>query len=147
MKHGYRFLAIGLIALSFSGCAAIKAMPDPPRTPKEVQADPAYLVAPESLKAYLAETDPNKKKIMRDEIIDERMLEIDQQFNNYEMELWRQGVGLGIGTDWAQLAISGLTATVGGVATKAALGAVQAGIVGAKASLDKQTLWKRPCQH
>ena len=105
--------------------------------------DPAYLVEPATLKKYREENDPANKKIIRNEIIDERILEIDSQFGKYELALGQQGVGAGIGTDWVQLGLSAATATVGGEALKAALGAVSTGITGAKASFDKNAFFDK----
>lgn len=132
---------VGLAVLA--GCTAIRGMPEPPRPTNVAQSDPTYLVDPAVLKAYQGETDQEKKKVLRNEITDERVLEIDHQFHEYEMELWRQGVGTGIGTDWVQLAVAGATATVGGESLKAALGAVSTGLVGAKASFDKNAFMER----
>jgi hypothetical protein len=126
------------------GCAAaLKGYPEQPRPTTIAEQDPAYLVEPSSLSAYRNEQDPLTKKLLRNDIIDERVLEIDQRFEEYERDLWKQGIGAGVGTDWVQLALAGATATVGGAGVKAALGAVSAGIIGAKASFDKHALMEK----
>ncbi len=81
-----------------------------------------------------------EKKLYRNEIVDARMVEIDRRFAEFERELHKQGVGLGIGTDWLLLAITAATATIGAGSTKVAFGAISTGIVGAKASFDKHAL-------
>lgn len=135
------FLLLG--AASLAGCAALQGAPEAPRPTSVAVADPAYLVEPASLAKYNTETDLAKKKLIRNEIIDERVLEIDSQFGNFELALWQQGIGAGIGTDWIQLAISAATATVGGESVKSALGAVSTAITGAKASFDKNALFDK----
>jgi hypothetical protein len=130
--------------LILGGCAAaLKGYPEQPRRTTIAEQDPAYLVEPDTLKAYREEKDSLTKKLLRNEIIDERVLEIDQRFEEYERDLWKQGIGSGVGTDWVQLALAGATATVGGAGVKAALGAVSAGIIGAKASFDKHALMEK----
>jgi len=126
---------VALIALA--SCTALRGAPDMPRPRAQAQADAEYLVDPATLAKYSGENDLEKRRLLRNEIIDERMLEMDTQFEKFELTLWQQGVGAGIGTDWVQLAVSGATATAGGAATKSILGAVSAFITGAKASFDK----------
>jgi hypothetical protein len=135
------FLLLGAAALA--GCTALRGAPEAPRPTSVAQADPAYLVESASLAKYNTEPNLETKKLIRNEIIDERVLEIDSQFGNFELALWQQGVGTGTGTDWVQLAVSGATATVGGESVKAALGAVSTGIIGAKASFDKNAFFDK----
>jgi hypothetical protein len=128
----------------FAGCiAAVRGYPDPPRQSTAVPPDPDYLLGHAAIKAYHTETDLEKKKVLRNEIIDARLDELDRKFGEFERDLHIQGVGFGIGTDWLLLAVAGATATVGGASVKAALGAVSAGIVGARVSFDKQALFDR----
>ncbi len=133
-----------LLQILFAGCsAAIRGYPEPPRVSTAQHPDPDYLLGRDALNKYHNETDPVNKKILRNEIIDARMEEIDKKFGEFEMALHKQGVGYGIGTDWILLAIAGATATIGSKGTKAALGAVTTGIVGAKASFDKNALFDK----
>lgn len=143
MKKVLRYLILIAFVITTAGCVALRGAPDAPRTTSVAQSDPAYLVSPDDLKKYRDEADAEKKKNIRNEIVDERILEVDHQFGEFEIELWRQGIGSGIGTDWVQLVIAGLTATVGGGSTKAALGASQAAVVGAKASFDKNAYMEK----
>ena len=128
---------------ALAGCAALQGAPEAPRPTSVAEADPAYLVEQVSLTKYNTESDLAVKKRIRDDIIDERILEIDNQFGNFEAALWKQGIGSGIGTDWIQLAISATTATAGGESVKSILGAVSTGITGAKASFDKNALFDK----
>jgi hypothetical protein len=143
MKNISGYFALIAFLISMAGCASIRGAPNAPRTTSVAQSDPAYLVSPDDLKKYRDETDPEKKRIIRNDILDERVLEVDHQFGEFEIELWRQGIGSGIATDWTQLAIAGLTATVGAGTTKVAFGASQAAVVGAKASFDKNAYMEK----
>lgn len=127
----------------FAGCAALQGAPDAPRPMSVATADPEYLVEPARLALYNAETDREQKQLVRNDIIDERILEIDTQFHRFELTLSQQGIGVGVGTDWVQLAISAATATVGGEALKSVLGAVSTGLTGAKVSLDKHAFFDK----
>jgi hypothetical protein len=138
-----RGLLLVVAPLVLASCAALRAAPEPPRQRPQAQKDPEYLVDKEKLDKYAAITDSVEKKLFRNEIIDERLLEVDNQFEKYEIALWQQGVGAGIGTDWVQLAVSGATATAGGATTKSVLGAVNAFITGAKASFDKNAFFEK----
>ncbi len=89
------------------------------------------------LKRYNDEPNAETKRLVRNEILDERVLEIDHQFREFEDGLWQQGVGAGVGTDWVLLAITAATATVGGEAVKSLLGVSATAITGGKASFDK----------
>jgi len=131
------------LSLILTACATIRGGPETPRPPTEAASDPIYLIDKETLGAYDKITDPDNRKAKRNEIIDERILEIDNQFSAYETDLWREGIGAGIGTDWLQLTLSGLTATVGGEAFKSAVGAASTGILGAKSSFDKRVYFEK----
>jgi hypothetical protein len=138
-----RLLMLVAVPVALASCAALRAAPEPLRQPPEAQADPEYLVDKATRDKYDNANGPEEKKSVRNEIIDERLLEADTQFERYEIALWQQGVGAGIGTDWVQLAISGATATAGGATTKSVLGAVNAFITGAKASFDKNAFFEK----
>jgi hypothetical protein len=100
-------------------------------------------VEPANLTKYSNASDLESKKLIRNEIVDERILEADSQFNDFELALWQEGIGSGIGTDWVQLAISAATATAGGESLKSILGAVSTGLTGAKASFDKNAFFDK----
>lgn len=134
---------LAALTAATSGCAAIKGAPEPPRPEAAAQADPAYLVAPAQLAQYKAQTDPAKRQNLRNEIIDERLLEIDHQFDAFNLELWRNETHSALAVDWTLLALTGATTVVGGVATKAALGAASTGLAGARASFDKDVLFQK----
>jgi hypothetical protein len=144
MKHWKALILIAVVVPMMIGCvAAIRGFPQEPRTSTATPPDPDYLLGKQALESYNQETDLLKKKILRNEIIDARMEEIDKKFGDFERELYEQGVGFGIGTDWILLALTASTAVFGGEATKTALGAAATGVTGAKASFEKSALFDK----
>jgi hypothetical protein len=142
--HVWFIILVVAVVLIMTGCvAAIRGFPEEPRTSTAAPPDPDYLLGKQALEIYNRETDTDKKKVLRNEIIDARMEEIDKKFGDFERELYKQGVGFGIGTDWIVLALTATTTVVGGEATKSALGAASTGVVGAKASFEKSALFDK----
>jgi hypothetical protein len=68
---------------------------------------------------------------------------IDLYFGQFQQDLFREGVGSGIATDWITLALAGAGAVAGNAGTKAALAAAAAGIIGAKAAFDKNVFFDK----
>ncbi len=129
----------GLATLVLGGCtAALQGYPE--TIPDDISvAESNYYVSAQSILDY--RNTPSQK--LRDNIIDARMLVIDRNFQEFEKSLYQEGLKLGLGVDWLVLALSGATATIGGETLKAALGAVSAGVVGAKSSFDKRAFMEK----
>ena len=64
-------------------------------------------------------------------------------FANFEMELYGNGNGVAVGGDLAILALNGFGAVAGVAATKAALAAASAGVLGAQGSINKDLYYQR----
>lgn len=137
-----KIVCVLLLTLLTSGCASIRGGPDIPRTPSVTAMNPMDLMDTATLSRY-NDAPATLKMGVRNEIIDERILEMDYQFRLYEEDLWKEGIGMGIGTDWLLLAMTGATATVGGETLKSALGAASTGIQGAKTSFDKNVYYEK----
>ena len=133
------FLAVLLV----SSCATVRGFPDPPPVSTQVYPEPSYLLGDDAVGRYNAEPDPGKKALLRNEIIDARMAAIDAKFWDYERSLYKQDIGIGVGTDWVVLAITGATSAVGSASTKSALGAAATAIVGGQAAFDKRALFDK----
>ena len=140
MKSQYfRFAMLLVSALALGGCtAALQGYPETKPDTKSV-AESNYYVSAQSVLDYKGT--PSQK--LRDNIIDARMLVIDRNFREFEKSLYQEGLKLGLGVDWLVLALSGATATIGGETFKAALGAISAGVVGAKSSFDKRAFMEK----
>lgn len=135
------FIAFSIIVF-LSGCTAIRGAPERPRPMTEAQKDPRSLVTNGDLVSYNAVVNADDKRRKRNEIIDERILEIDTQFGRYAQTLWQESIAGNIAVDWSLLALSGATATIGGENLKTALGAASAGVIGARESFDKRAFFE-----
>src|ERR1700730_10063113 len=86
-----------------AGCSTMRGFPDPPSTSTAEFPQPGYQLGPDAIKKYNEESNLQQKKILRNEIIDARMFEIDSKFGDFERAIYKEGVGLGVGTDWLLL--------------------------------------------
>lgn len=130
-----RRAAVGGLAVSLAGCATVSGFPKSAFDTTQVNAE----IAPYLLAAKVTAYDScQAKKACRNDIIDARLRAIDLRFGEYERNLYKEGVGFGVGTDWIALALNG----VGSVsAASKALSAASAGVLGARASFEKQALY------
>ena len=137
---------VGVVAmlLLLNGCgAAFRVAPPNPMDPQaELDSLKVYL-APAIEGTHDAETDPTKRRLLRDRIVRSRVRAHDIVFHEFETALFREGVALNVALDWLTLGISGVIATTGGIGLKEALGAVSAGLIGAKASIDKNAFFDK----
>lgn len=132
----------GVLLVSLSACAGLRAFPEAPFESTGQLESTRFAFLPETYEKYYSATGVEKINL-RNEIINAQIRAYDIRFQEYEQNLFDLGIGLGVGTDWASLALSGLTATVGNASTKAALGAANSGLVGAKGALDKHLFMEK----
>ena len=142
--HTGRRLLLGLLVVNLaSSCATIRGFPKPPARSAEVYPQADYLLGDDAIQRYNAEQDLQKKQLLRNEIIDARIAAVDSKFWDYERSLYKQDIGVGVGTDWVVLAITGATSVAGSASTKSALGAASTAIVGGQAAFDKRALFDK----
>ena len=141
MKH--KKAAILLLAFSFlmlGGClASLTAYPDLSYDAgAELKSMESYLSA-EVITRYDAAEDVQRngmdKKQWRNAVVNARIRAMDVLFNEFQQDLYQEGVGFGISTDWIVLALSGAGALISSAST--ALSAASSGVVGAKAAFDR----------
>lgn len=141
MKH--KKAAIFLLAFSFlmlGGClASLTAYPDLSYDAgAELKSMESYLSA-EVITRYDAAEDVQRngmdKKQWRNAVVNARIRAMDVLFNEFQQDLYQEGVGFGISTDWIVLALSGAGALISSAST--ALSAASSGVVGAKAAFDR----------
>jgi len=137
------YAALWVAALLIVGCATIRGFPKPPRVSTAAKPAEGYQLGPSAIVLYNSEDDSAKKKLIRNEIIDARMAEIDSKFGEYERALYRDGVGWGVGTDWAVLSLTAATTIVGAASTKTTLAAISTAAVGGQAAFDKRALFDK----
>lgn len=116
------------------GCASVSGFPRQIVRPA---------VARNEVAAYLTEKavsdcNANSTRQCRNQILDARLRAIDIEFGEYERALYREGIGFGVGTDWLAIALN----TIGSVTNASKpLAAASAGVLGARASYEKQALY------
>jgi hypothetical protein len=136
-------LILLVAAMMASGCVALTAHPKRSFDPK---ADIETLQSATDLALvwndYRIADDKGKKEI-RNDFINGRIYVIDQNFEDYQHDLAREGVILDIGADWSQIALSLASGVVPLNATKTVLSTVSGGIGSAKASMDKNLFYKK----
>ena len=86
---------------------------------------------------------PGQKTNIRNEIIFARMRAYDITFADFEKRLYGDGNAVTLGSDLISLILAGLTATTGGAATKSALGAASAGVIGANTAINKDLYYQK----
>lgn len=143
-----RKIGLSLASLAvLTGCSSLEGYARRPD-------DPAYITAKRSTyfssnaqssreQDYIDETDPIKRRTIRDEIVYARMDVIEFDFDNLERELNSAGNGISLGGDLAVLVANGIGATTGGKQTKATLNAISGGIVGAQGTINKDLYYQK----
>ncbi len=127
-----------------SACASIQGYPTDPEATKKTLANlTPYFDGTEekNYEAFGLGTDDRTKK--RNEIAFGRMRAYDIEFSKFERQLYGASNTITVGTDLVGLALGGLTATVGSAATKAALGAASAGVLGANTAINKDLYFQK----
>lgn len=136
-------LMAGATLSLLSSCSAVQGYPNDPENRRAVLATlQPYFSATEE-ERYANETDATRRRQLRDQIVLNRVRAYDLQFAKFEESLYGSGSAITTGGDLIVLILSGLGATIAGSATKAALAAASAGIVGAQATLNKDLYYQR----
>ena len=141
-----RRLAVCLISvcvsMTVSSCAAIHGYATDPEDTDSVLQGLATYFGPKAEDAYNAQTDATKRKQLRETIVLNRMRAYQIEFDDFEKALNFYGSTATTGTDLAALVLNGLGATTGSAATKSALAAASAGIIGAQGDINKDLFYK-----
>ncbi len=136
----HRLTCAALLA-SLAGCAGVASAP--PRFGTEVnalkQAD-AYFDG--VLRRYLV-AQPLKQKEIRNGFIETRTALIDQDYAGFRQTLYTQRVGMNVGVDLATLGLNAIGAVTGSLPAKTGLHALSGGLIGSKASVDKNVFFDR----
>lgn len=128
------------------GCAALDGYPGDPSPPGNLDTlRQAYFPLNTQLEdAYKAALgDPVKRRQLRDEIVYGRMHVYDMEFTLFVRDLSAGNNTFSVGTDFAALALSGLGATTGNAATKAALAAASGGVLAANGAVNKDIFYQK----
>ena len=130
-------------AVLVAGCTSIRGFPRPPDTSTASSPAVGYQLGPAAVLLYNTETDPVKKKAIRNDIIDARMAELDRKFAEFERDLYAEGIGAGIGTDWALLALTAASSLATVTTTKTYFSTASTIVAGGAASFDKRALFDK----
>jgi hypothetical protein len=139
-----KFALVIAASIALSACAAIRGYPDQPNSLAITIASLDDATLKSLISTYNATDTPADKKVsIRNQIIYSEISQIDQKFNDFKVELNSQENLDSIGVDFIALALAGLGATTGKAGTKAALAAASAGVIGAKAAIDRDLLYQK----
>lgn len=128
--------------LALASCAGIRQFPNDPASNSDAAAGYQQYFYAEWISKYET-TSNNERLITRDTIVINRMLAYDQSYGVFKKQLLTEGNSINTGGDLIVLALSGLGATTGAAATKAALAAASAGIIGAKTAISSDLFYQR----
>lgn len=125
-----------------SGCASLTGYPvDPINSDAELAALRGFNGS-EQVALYF-QTDPSRRQALRDLIVYARLAAYDIEFQNFQADLNKEANLGNLAGDFAVLTLTGLGATTGGAATKAALAAAATGVTGARLAINKDLFFSQ----
>lgn len=143
--RGLGLLVLILLGALTSGCAAVRGFPERSLDFKAEQAVLGAYLKPEVITAYLSANDADRggltQQAYRDLVIEARIRDADLRFAAFERSLYSDGIGFGIGTDWAALAANAYGALSNNSAQSMAVMATA--ITGAKGAVDKNAFYDK----
>jgi hypothetical protein len=141
-RTGRLCLVSCICSLLIVGCAPILGYPkDPEDTDATLIALQPYFNG--AKEAEYTRAVPAARMATRNEIIFARMRAYDIAFADFEKRLYGDGNAVTLGSDLVGLVLAGLTATTGTAATKSALGAASAGVIGANTAINKDLYYQK----
>lgn len=146
MKIAFKSLMVLLGLFVLVGCNTLKSPGFPEQSyddEKEIEELQAQFNITDLIKNYYKLDNSQRTKEKRDEIITTRLLLIDKFYNRFIKDFSFEKQGMDTFVDVAVIGIDLAVATVGGAATKAALGAASAGLTGSKLSFDKNFYFEK----
>ncbi len=137
-----RIIPVALFSAALSACASMQGYPVDPQGPQELADLQAKYFGSNSEAAYNAAPPGGARQAIRDDIVYHRMQIYNMEFSDFERALSLDGNSIAVGTDLASFALSGLAATTGNAATKAALAAASAGVLSANGAINKDLYYQ-----
>jgi hypothetical protein len=136
-------LAVAGIGLLVAGCASIEGYPNRLEYSQQYVAEVGPYASPEAVLRYNATTDLTTATLLRNNTVTARIFSIDANFHQFVRELTTQQNLSAVGVDWAAIGLASAGAVVGSSQTKSILAAISAGLLGAKASVDKDIFYNK----
>jgi outer membrane murein-binding lipoprotein Lpp len=144
LRHRWQALSvIALAVMLLSGCASIEGYPNRLEYAAQYVAEVGPYAAPDAVLRYNATTDLTSATLLRNNIVTARIFSIDANFHQFVRDLTTQQNLSSVGIDWAAIGLASAGAVVGSSQTKAILAAISAGLLGAKASVDKDVFYNK----
>lgn len=140
--RGVKLLAPVLLALGLGACDSIRGWQEPIESTAPLVTANTRDSTAALLVEYYKESDPAKRKALRDLAIDQRLIAINARFYHFEKELREAKVGTGFGGDVIKLVLGAVGAVTGTAMTKSILSAASGGVTGATASFDKHVFYE-----
>lgn len=134
--------AIGLV-LVMTGCASIDGYPNRLEYSEQYVAEVGPYASPAAVLQYNSMTDPTTATLLRNNTVTARIFSIDANFHQFVRDLTTQQNLTAVGVDWAAIGLASAGAVVGSSETKSILAAISAGLLGAKASVDKDVFYNK----
>ena len=125
-------------------CAPIRGYPnDPENTDNTLDRLQPYFDGTKEAEYFAPNITADMRALKRNEIVFARLRGYDIAFADFERRLYGDANAVTLGSDLVGLVLAGLTATTGSAATKSALGAASAGVIGAKSAIDKDLYYQK----
>ena len=135
-----RSALIALALALLNGCASFQGSPDW-NVAKTLEAvDPLYQ---QYIERYYKATTAQSRQRIRNQFIEIRSGLIDRNYSIFKESVYTQRVGSGVGVDIATLFLNAAGAALPDVGVKTGASALSAGIIGSKASIDKNVYFDR----
>ncbi len=132
---------IAVLASSLAGCASFEGAP--PRSDGEVSLESSDKLYHTVIENYYRTDDPTRRAKIRNRFIEVRAGLIDRKYATFKREIYTQRVGSDVGVDVATMGLNAIGAAVSDVGAKTALHALSGGLIGSKASIDKNVYFDR----
>lgn len=139
---GVRSALVSLVLAALAGCAAVEGYQSNPETSSALSARREKYYGAHADDPYYAAALADRRRI-RNELVYGKMQVLEDDFLDFERSLNSAGNYVSVGSDLTVLVLSGLAATTGGTATKSALSAASAGIVGAQGVVNKDLYYQK----
>jgi hypothetical protein len=137
-------IAAMLGLLAFPACAPVLGYPDNFGDQQSTVSNLETTIAAQKALYYSPQTtDLATRRRLRDSVVYNEMQIYEIYYSRFNQRLWGDTNVVSAGGDLIVLALAGLGATTGSTATKSALAAASAGVVGAQAAISKDLYYQR----
>ena len=140
VRGAVRLWAAALLLAVLQGCASFQGAPNWNQAQSAKEADPLFDAAVE--RYYTART-PARRLAVRNHFIETRMVIINRSYGAFKESIYTQRVGSAVSIDLATMLLGAVGAAVSDVGTKTGAAALSAGLIGGKASIDKNLYFDR----